>query len=168
MELGLIKLNGMIKKQKITKGAILEINIDNNYYTYAQILGKAEYAFFDYKTVDPLKDFSILLDRPVLFITSVYNDVVNQGHWSKVGNLKLREDLKVQPMQFIQDSLHPDRFELYNPNTGESTPATKAEIKGLERAAVWEANHIEDRIRDYYNGVPCEWLKDDIELFKKL
>jgi hypothetical protein len=69
-------------------------------------------------------------------------------------------------MQFIQDAIHPDRFEFYDPNTGESRPATKEKIKGLERASVWEANHIEDRIRDYYNGVPCVWLKDDIELFK--
>ncbi len=69
-------------------------------------------------------------------------------------------------MQFIQDAIHPDRFEFYDPNTGESRPATKEQIKGLERASVWEANHIEDRIRDHYNGIPCIWLQDDIELFK--
>jgi hypothetical protein len=156
----------MVKKQRITVGSILEINIENNYYVYAQILGKASYAFFDHKVIEKLKDYSVLLDKPVLFITSVYNDVVTQGHWLKVSNLELREDLKKQPMQFIQDALHPDRFEFYDPNTGESKPATKQQIKGLERASVWEANHIEDRIRDYYNNVPCIWLQDDIELFK--
>lgn len=156
----------MSKKQRITVGSILEIYIEKEYYTYAQILGKAGYAFFDYKTSDKLNDYSILLDKPILFITSVYNDVITQGHWLKVGNLEIRKDLQEQPMQFIQDAIHPDRFEFYDPNTGESRPATKEQIKGLERASVWEANHIEDRIRDYYNGVPCVWLKDDIELFK--
>lgn len=156
----------MSKKQRIIIGSILEIYIEKEYYTYAQILGKAGYAFFDYKTKDKLKDYSILLDKPILFITSVYNDVITQGHWLKVGNLEIRKDLQEQPVQFIQDAIHPDRFEFYDPNTGESKPATKEQIKGLERASVWEANHIEDRIRDYYNGVPCVWLKDDIELFK--
>jgi hypothetical protein len=156
----------MIKKQRITIGAILQINIENDYYTYAQILGKSAYAFFDYKTKEPLKDLYILLDKPVLFITNVYDDVVTKGHWLKVGKIELRSDLLEIPMQFIQDAQHPDRFEFYNPNTGDITPATKQEIKGLERAAVWEASHIQDRIRDHYNGVPCAWLKDDIQLFK--
>lgn len=156
----------MIKKQRITVGSILEIYIEKEYYIYAQILGKAGYAFFDYKVKDKLKDYNILLNKPILFITSVYNDVITQGHWLKVGNIEIRKDLQEQPMQFIQDTLHPDKFELYNPNTGESNPATKDQIKGLERAAVWEAEHIIDRIRDHYNGVPCIWLKDDIELFK--
>lgn len=155
----------MKKRQKITIGAILEINIDNKYYTYAQILGKAGYAFFDYRVEEKLKDYNILLDKPILFITSVYDDVITQGYWLKVGNLLIKEDLKIQPMQFIQDELHSDRFEFYNPNTGESSPATKEQIKGLERASVWEANQIEDRIRDYYNNVPCVWLQDDFNLF---
>lgn len=68
-------------------------------------------------------------------------------------------------MQFILDALDQDSFELYNPNTGEILPAIKEEIKGLERAAVWEASHIEDRIRDHYNGESCIWLKEDREIF---
>lgn len=155
----------MIKKQRIIIGSILEINVENNYYVYAQVLGKANYAFFDYRTTNQLKDFTVLLDKPILFIASVYNDVVTQGHWLKVGKLELREDLEILPMKFIQDALHSDRFELYDSNTGESKPATKDQIKGLERAAVWEANHIVDRIRDHYNGVPCIWLQEDLDLF---
>jgi hypothetical protein len=155
-----------MKKQRITQGSILEINIDNKYYAYAQILDKSEYAFFDYKSEKQLNDLSILEDRPILFMVGVYDDVVTKGHWLKVGKLEIRKSLKVLPMQFIQDALHPDRFEFYNPNTGESTPATKEKVKNLERASVWEANHVEDRIRDYYNGVPCVWLEEDIELFK--
>lgn len=130
-----------------------------------QILGKAGYAFFDYKTTDKLKDLKILLGRPILSITSVYDDVITQGYWLKVGAIEVREDLQVQPMQFIQDALDQDSFELYNPNTSEILPAIKEEIKGLERAAVWEASHIEDRIRDHYNGESCIWLKEDREIF---
>jgi hypothetical protein len=146
-------------KQRITEGAILEIHIESEYYVYAQILTKGlGYAFFDFKSKEKLTDFTILLESNVLFIVMVYNDVVTKGTWVKVGKLPIRNDLLVQPMKFIQDNLNPNDFELYNPNTGEITKATRQECEGLEYAAVWEANHVEDRIRDYYLGVPNVWV----------
>lgn len=158
----------MAKQQQIITGAMIEINIENRYYAYAQILDKSEYAFFDYKSEKQLSDLSLLEDKPILFMVGVYDDVVKKGRWLKVGNLEIRETLKVLPMQFIQDALHPDRFEFYNPNTGESTPATKEKVKGLERAAVWEAHAVEDRIKCHYEGVISEWMEEDVELFKNL
>ncbi|MBL0048944.1 MAG: hypothetical protein IPP32_12705 [Bacteroidetes bacterium] len=147
-------------KQRITEGSIIEINIENQYYVYAQILVKGlGYAFFDYKSKEKLTDFSILRQSKVLFIVMVYNDVITQGKWLKVGKLEIREDLKNQPMKYIQDAINPNNFELYNPNTGEVIKATREQCEGLECAAVWESNHIEDRIRDYYLGVPNIWLK---------
>lgn len=61
--------------------------------------------------------------------------------------------------------MHPEYFELYDPNTGSTKPSTKEEVRGLERVSVWAQNHVEDRIRDYYNNVPCQWLQKDRELF---
>lgn len=155
----------MAKRQRITLGAILEINIDNQYFAYAQILEEAGYVFFDYKSTKRLTDLSVLEKAPVLFMVAVYDNVVTQGHWLKVGKLEVREDLKVQPMQFIQDALHPENFELYDPNTGEITPSTKEECKGLESASVWEASHVEERIRDYYAGKVNRYVKDDLDVF---
>lgn len=62
-------------------------------------------------------------------------------------------------MKFIQDVLNPEKFELYDPNNGEIIPATKEQIQGLECAAVWEAEHVESRIIDYYEGRPNKWVK---------
>ncbi len=147
-------------KQRITTGAILEVNIEDQYYVYAQILRNGDgIAFFDYKTKDKLIDLSILEKCEILFIIVVYNDVITQGKWVKVGKLPIRKELEVLPMKFIQDNLNPNNFEHYNPNTGEITKATRAECEGLERSAVWEANHVEDRIRDYYLGVPNIWVE---------
>lgn len=148
----------MTKRQRITLGSILEININNQYNVYAQILTEADYAFFDYKSQNNLSDFSVLETAPILFIVAVYDDVVTKGHWLKVGKLALRKELKVKPMKFIQDSLNPDQFELYDPNNGETIPATKDQCIGLEPAAVWEANHVEDRIRDHYEGKENVWV----------
>jgi hypothetical protein len=146
-------------KQRITTGSILEINIDNQYYSYAQILQNGRgIAFFDNKIEDKLIDFSILEKCNLLFIVVVYNDVITQGKWLKVGKLPIRKELEILPMKFIQDRINPSEFRLYNPNTGEMTKAKREECDGLEYAAVWEANHVEDRIRDYYLGVPNVWV----------
>lgn len=142
-----------MSKQRITKGSIHEINIDNVYNIYTQVLSNSEYAFFDFKTKDHLADLEVLENAPILFIIAVHKSAIAEGRWPKVGKLPIRNELTVLPMNFIQDSLNPSFFELYNPNTGEITPATKEECLGLESAAVWEANHVEDRIRDHYNGV---------------
>lgn len=146
-------------KQRITEGAILEISIDEQYYVYAQILGKAGYAFFDFISEKRLQDFDVLQNTDVLFILSVYNDVVTKGKWLKVGKLPIRENLQTQPLQFIQDIQNPKNFELYNPNTGEITKATREQCVRLECAAVWEANHVVDRIKDYYLGQPNIWVE---------
>jgi hypothetical protein len=145
--------------QRITIGSIVEIRLSNEYYCYAQILGKAAYAFFDYKSNEKLSDFTILKKLPVLFVLSVYNDAVTKGRWLKVGKMEISNYLKILPRQFIQDSIDNQKFELYDPNTGEITPTTKENAEGLECAAVWEAEHVESRIMDYYNGVPNDWVE---------
>ena len=148
-----------MKRQRITIGSILQIPVED-YYCYAQILGKAYYAFFDYKSSKPLSFFDVLINTPVLFIIAVYNDVVTTGVWEKVGKLPIREELKVLPNQFIHHKNENPEYELYNTETGEITPSSKEEVKGLECCAVWDSHHVVDRIRCHYNGEPCIWLND--------
>lgn len=155
----------MGKRQQITTGSILEINIRNQYFTYAQILTEADYAFFDYKSEKRLTDFSVLNEVDILFIVAVYDKVITQGHWLKVAKLDLRENFKVKPMKFIQDAIYPEKFELYDPNTGEIRPAPKTECKGLERASVWDAEHVEERIFDHYEGRMNHLRKIDLDIF---
>jgi hypothetical protein len=49
------------------------------------------------------------------------------------------------------------KFRLYNPNTSEITVGAREDCVGLERAAVWEPEHIEDRLRDHFNGIKNIW-----------
>lgn len=142
-------------RQQNTKGAILEINIADEYYVYAQILD-AGTAFFDYRSKVHLTDFSVLRTAPVLFVLAIYRDVVSQGRWLKVGKMDIREDLRVLPMKYIYDIIG-RRYEFYDPNTGEITPATKAAVAGLEVSSVWDSNHVEDRIKSHYDGTPDIW-----------
>ena len=154
-----------MKRQRRTVGAIVEIDLENSYFSYARILEDASFAIYDIYSADRISNIHDIVNRPVLFIVAVYNDVITRGKWLKVGSIPLEKELRVLPMKFVQDALHPSRFSFYNPNTGEMTPTNKENCKGLERAAVWDAHHVEDRIRDHYAGQPCIWLREDLELF---
>lgn len=99
-------------------------------------------------------------------ITNIYKEVVTKGVWQKVGKLPIRDEFKNPPMQYIYHD-YSGKFKCYNPMTGEIFPIEKEQAVGLERAAVWDAHHIVDRIYDHYNGTPCKWLKQHYELFKE-
>jgi hypothetical protein len=146
-----------MKRQKETIGSILEIDLKNGNYAYAQILENGT-AFFDYLTNEPLKNFDVLETCPVLFIIGIYKDIITRGYWLKVGKLPIRKELEILPMKFMQD-FETYELSLYNPNTGKIYPATREECIGLERASVWEAHHVESRIIDYYNNTPNIWVE---------
>lgn len=154
-----------IKRQHITIGSIVEIDIEGQYYVYAQIARNKQCVFWDFRTKSRLNDLSQLNGKPVLFIVDVYNYVISRGFWQIIGKMPLEERLSILPNQFIYHRNENPEFELYNPNDGTISPSSMDECRYLERAAVWDKNHIEDRIRDHYNGKPCMWLDGDYKLF---
>lgn len=148
----------VLKKQKRVRGSILEIKLDNGMYAYAQDLD-VDILFFDIYLASPINDIKVLMNKQPLFFLGVYNDVITQGKWLKVGSLPIKSEYENVPLKFIQDSINPSNFELYNPNTGEILSATKEQCEGLECAAVWESEHVEDRIKDYYSGRVNQWVE---------
>lgn len=146
-----------MKKQKEIIGAIVEIPI-KDYFVYAQILQRGLYCFFDYKAKCPITNPSTLISAPVMFIICVYPQMVNTEVWKVVGDIPIRDDLKILPNMYMQDNITKE-VSLYHTMTGEITPSTESEISGLECCAVWNKEHIEDRIIAYYDNQPCIWLE---------
>lgn len=148
-----------MKPQRITKGSILQIPVET-YYCYAQILDKANYAFFDYKSSTPLDNLEILTTKKILFVISVFDRIITSGEWEKVGKLPIREELQVLPNKYIHHKNETPEYELYNTETGVITPSSIEGVKGLEKCAVWDSHHVIDRIRCHYTGNSCLWLSD--------
>jgi len=48
-------------------------------------------------------------------------------------------------------------FQIYL--AGHIRQASRAECEGLERCAVWEPEHVEDRLRDHFAGKPNVWVE---------
>jgi hypothetical protein len=73
-----------------------------------------------------------------------------------IGNRPLEHDMIAEPVFFKQDPINNRFFKYYESTT---VAATRQECLGLERAAVWEPEHVEDRLRDHYAGVTNKWVE---------
>lgn len=57
----------------------------------------------------------------------------------------------------MQDPVNPQKFQIYD--RGFMRPALRSECEPLERTAVWDPEHVEDRIRDAYAGRESVWVR---------
>ena len=145
-----------MKRQRRTIGAIVQVPIGDGRNCYAQTLEEPEFAFFDICAgVTP--DLRAIPQHPVLFRVWVMNHAVTSGRWLKLGVVPISEDLARPVPRFTQDALNPWSFEITL--GGERRSAAADECVGLERAAVWEPEHVEDRLRDHFDGRPNKWVE---------
>lgn len=73
-----------------------------------------------------------------------------------IGHAPLETELKATPWFFRQDVIS-KVLSLYQ--DGIERPATREECEGLERAAVWSAEHIENRLDDHLEGRTNKWIE---------
>lgn len=114
--------------------------------------------FYDYNSSDDLEK-STITKLKILFKVWVYKYVPRTENWLRIGNIASKE-LEIEPYFYKKDPISGQLY-LYHSEFAETNyerKATLKEIEGLEKAAVWAENHIEDRLRDHYAGRPCKWL----------
>ena len=128
-------------KQRIKLGNVYAIPLPNGEVAYArQYRERLAISKFRSKEIVPNPSFS-----KIDFFVGVYNDVLTCGKWPIVCNyLFLSEDEAWTPPIYIQDVLNPETFEIYY--KGEIRKASKKECIGLERCAIWDENHVIDRL----------------------
>ncbi len=158
------------KRQQRTIGSIIKIDLGNGFHSYGRILPDSAFAFYDCKTKENISDLQRIVSSPILFIASVYNDVITKGIWIKIGSLSLEQSLLVSPPEFIQDPIHPDKFRIKNYQFNTQTSATFEECIGMERASVWEHHAIVSRLNDYFENRILNKMDfyDRPELFRKV
>jgi Immunity protein 26 len=147
-----------MKKQKWTNGAIVKIPLKNKTYGYGQLLDKGTILIYNIRTPEDLSTPKVV-DLKKLFIVAIYNSVIPSGRWVKIGKEDIKKQYEVLPFQYIQDALNLSLFEIYDPNDGSIKKATKSQCRNLECCAVWEAEHVESRINDYFDEIPNVFFK---------
>lgn len=141
-------------------GDLLKISLGDGRHSYAQLSGDPLVVFFDGAFTDDLPP-SRLAELPVLFRIWVHHDAIKTGRWVVIGNQPLTAENAAEPYSYKQDAIT-GALSLYHStfaDTGWERPASATECEGLECAAVWDAEHVEDRLRDYYADQPNRWVE---------
>jgi hypothetical protein len=138
-------------RQKEIIGAFVRVPIDETYHTYGKIINKLVYAFYDFKTDEEISDMEMIEKSNILFKLIIHRSAVTKGHWKIIGIKELPEKLKA-PVPFFKQEFgnHDDCSIVIDGNSKKVDPA---DCIGLERLAVWGYVNVEQRLKDYYNGV---------------
>ena len=150
-----------MSRRKIVRreGDIVRVPLKDGRYSFARVLPGALFAF--YSGVDRSQNApppADIVKRPIAFIINVMAHAITEGRWVTVTNIPLADAMRRSPEFFKQDPLT-GRLEKTRTGGGDEVPATREECRSLERAAVWEPEHVEERILDEFEGRTNRWVE---------
>jgi hypothetical protein len=146
-----------IKRQRWKRGAVVRIRLDKEHFAYGQMLDPPEYAFFNVHDSSD-RDAESVAVQPVIFRLWVMTQAHSCGRWEKIGTAPLQRQLEERVPRFNQDPLDLSTIRLGDDGTNGKLVTTQ-ECEQYERAAVWDAHQVEDRLRDYFAGRPNVWVE---------
>jgi hypothetical protein len=122
---------------------------------YARLLEFPWVAFYKHRTKKADDNLDEITSKDVLFTIAAHKSFVGKTGWQSIGNRPLEKRLRPPKAQAVWDDA--ENCQIID-DQGEMRPATPKQCKGLEPAAVWEPNHIADRLDDTFAGRPNKWL----------
>lgn len=136
------------------EGSVVEIELGGGQRAYARVLSDPLFAFFDIGE-RPTEPVGFAGKMPI-FTLCVMRRAVTSGRWAVIAKWPLEKAL-TEPVRFFRQDALNGRLSIYT--NGDERPADITECIGLERAAVWDPEHVEDRLRDHLAGVPNRWVE---------
>ena len=148
-------------RQQRKVGMVVRIPVDERYDGFAQILKAPEIAVLNIFRPRHVSPSNLELETaPSLFRVWVMNRALTSGRWRKVGITSMRREFDEPTSRFKRYPIT-GKLSLYF--NGVDHPAQPIECAGLEPAAVWSAEHIEQRLQDYLRGRPHKPLEQLLE-----
>ncbi len=141
-------------RQRWTTGHVVTVPLGTRHRGYAQMLVAPEYAFFEIRTTEKLEPERVIT-HPILFRLWVMNHAYTKGRWVKIGSAPVSSALQKPVARFRQDAFTGELVAVIN---GVERRATRKRCETLECAAVWDPEHVEDRLRDHFAGRPNKWV----------
>jgi hypothetical protein len=139
----------MARRVRWQPGAVVAARLRDGRVYAGRLLEFPWVAFYAGSDDQPPGQPADVTGRPVLRTLAVHDGLLDEG-WSVVGVAPLDESLRPPP-QFIQDLFDPADLQVVDA-AGHSRPATPDEVRGLERAAVWAPEHVEDMLVAHARG----------------
>jgi hypothetical protein len=129
------------KRIKPQVGDIFEIRLPDDRFAYGKVFRDASIGVYE-------KIFSSPAEPPInssfAFIVGLYDDILKSGMWPIVSHEPFGSvEAEWPPPACIKDVIS-GGYSIYH--KGEIRASTAEECVGLEKAAVWDADHVIDRI----------------------
>lgn len=134
----------------------MAVPLGDGYFGFARALTSPTAEFYDFRseTIPPGAD---IITKPVAFRIWVMRYAFTGRRWKKIGDFPLRPGEGGKRWWFFKQA---DDGTLYRTRNGyEEVPASWEEVSGLECAAAWDPEHVEDRLRDHFAGKPNKWVE---------
>tara|TARA_Y100001968_G_scaffold320952_1_gene354624 strand:+ start:573 stop:998 length:426 start_codon:yes stop_codon:yes gene_type:complete len=131
-----------------TPGNYIQIPLDDNRYCYGVVTITERLAFVDYCDAKALEPDEIVA-LPILFEISAAKYTIGKNGWLVAGKADLNERFETKPFFYKKDIIS-GKYSIVDSTWMNEVPATETECQNLEKAAVWEPCHIEDRLRQHF------------------
>lgn len=129
--------------RRVRTGDVYAIPLPNGQFAFGRAFRDAGFGVYR-KMGTSITDLPNMKDEDYQFVVSVYRDLLRDNVWKFIENRPFKsEEMEWPPQRCIKDSISGEYSIYYK---GEIYPAKKEECEGLEVAAVWDRNHIIDRI----------------------
>jgi immunity protein 26 of polymorphic toxin system len=146
-------------------GRVVRIDLGKGRCAYGRALNKPTVEFYDRPgKTEEVVDLIELVSAPVIFRIAVMDYAFRRhGGWELLHVVTLTQQERTRVEHYAKQDVFTNAISIYwkDPISGSygETPATFAECQGLERCAVWDPNHVEDRLRDHFDGRPNIWVE---------
>jgi hypothetical protein len=137
----MISKNSRAKRINPQVGDIFEIPLPDDRFAYGKVFRDASVGIYE-------KIFPCPAEPPInssfAFVVGLYDDILKSGVWPIISHEPFSSaEAEWPPPACIKDIISGD-YSIYH--RGEIRPSTPLECIGLETAAVWDADHVIDRI----------------------
>ncbi|HEV8427555.1 MAG TPA: immunity 26/phosphotriesterase HocA family protein [Pyrinomonadaceae bacterium] len=127
---------------KVKIGDVFQIPLPDGGFAYGRVYDDASVGIYSRVSDQPLQP--PIGSRSFLFIVGLYSDILENGQWRIIGHDAFGADESTWPPPYFVRDVISGEYQIYH--KGLLTPAESHEVVGLEEAAVYDANHIIDRI----------------------
>ena len=162
----------MAQRRRIVKaranrapGRVVRIDLGEGRCAYGRQLLDPNVEFYDRAgTTGEDVDLLEVVASPVAFTISVMKYAFRRhGGWELLDVVPLTDEERAVVHRWAKQDPINRTLSIYWSDsvagTYGETPATAQDCAGLEVAAVWDPGHIEDRLRDHFDGRPNKWVE---------
>ena len=142
------------KRLRFKAGDVFAVPLGkDNGFGYCRYLDQLVTEFFDFHSQEQLSAEDVVQAK-IAFVVWVSKEPFASGVWPRIGHVEVSP--RPAPVFYKRD---PITKQLFLWQDGNEWRTTEEECTGREKAAVWSASHIEDRLRDHFAGRPNKWVE---------